>query len=219
MQVGARRNLRFYPRSDSFENANTDFYFSRYATHTYGSLVKADQAHRRFRIRNTRETPPGKVKFSEAQFETHIPSPSSRAAHGLESTLPILHVGFTVSLQYFGSWLRELLQELAECPSYAQEQEMDEPSDLALTKANQLLEKIASYVADRPEIYPMQQSSIAIDFRDQESRNGVLFLIERDGSGILYHRTANSKGRLRVDDAADLLKEGGIRELKRVGIR
>ncbi len=223
MKVGARRGSRFYPQGDSFENANTDIYFRDYATHTFRSPVKAHQDHRSFRIRDTRETSTVKVKFheswSEAQFETHLLSPLSRSACNLESTLPILHFGFIASSKNFGIWLRESLQELAECPSYAQEEEMDEPSDLALIKAKQLLERIAGYVVDRPEIYPMQQSSIAIAFRNHKSRSGALFLIERDGSGILYHRTANSKGRLRVDDAADLLKEGGIREMKRVGIR
>ena len=116
-------------------------------------------------------------------------------------------------------WLAELLNELTECPAYAREDDMAEPSDIALAKAKQLLEEISSFVVDRPEIYPMQERCVAIDFRGPESMSGVLFVIEQDGSGALYYRTENSRGRLRVDDAADLLDEGGAMELARIGIR
>ena len=221
--AGARRTQRFDPQRDSFENANTAIYFGSYSTHAPRSLGKTEQVDRSSRNYDNQKASPFKEPFyhnsPSPQFEAYIPGSLSRTARVPEASLSIVPFGLTTSLQNFGVWLQESLQELAECPTYAQEEEMDEPSDLALTKARDLLEKVANYVVDRPEIYPMQQSSIAIDFRDRGSRNGVLFLIEQDGSGVLFHRTTNSKGRLRVDDAANLLKEGGIRELKRVGIR
>ena len=116
-------------------------------------------------------------------------------------------------------WLAELLNDLTECPAYARDEDIAEPSDIALAKAKQLLEEISSCVIDRPDIYPMQERSVAIDFRGPESKSGVLFVIEQDGSGALYYRTENSRGRLRVDDAANLLDEGGAMELARIGIR
>jgi len=152
-------------------------------------------------------------------MEKYISGSFSRAAHTSESILSVVQFGLATSLQNFGAWLPETLEELDDCPLYAQEEEIDEPSDVALAKARELLEKVANSVIDRPEIYPMQEGSIAIDFRSSRSKSGVLFLIEHDDSGALYHRTVNSKGRLRVDDAADLLKEGGFRELKRVGVQ
>lgn len=220
--AGARRNWRIDPQGGSFENANTVSNFGSYSTHTPQPPVRANQAHGGFQIRDIRGASTAEDhlyhNIAEAQFEAYISS-FPRAARASASPQHTVHFESTTSLRNFGAWLQESLQELAACSSHAQEEEIDEPSELALAKAKELLEKVANYVVDRPEIYPMQESSIAIDFRDPGSKSGVLFLIEHDGSGVLFHRTSNSKGRLRVDDAADLLKEGGISELKRVGIR
>ena len=221
--AGARRNLRIDPQGGSFENANTAGYFRSYSAHTPQPPIRASQARSSLRIRDTRGAWPVEDQlyhnYPEAQFKQYISGSFPLAAHVSASAFSIDHFGLASSLRNFGVWLQESLQELAECPACAQEEEMDEPSDLALAKAKELLGKVAHYVVDRPEVYPMQQGSIAIDFRDPGSTSGVLFLIEQDGSGALFCRTGNSKGRLRVDDAADLLKEGGIRELRRVGIR
>ena len=113
--------------------------------------------------------------------------------------------------------LTELLNELAECPAQAKEEDIAEPTKIALANAEQLLIKVSCYVRERPEIYPMEERSVAIDFRIPKSKSGVLFVIEQDGSGSLFHRTENARGRLRVDDAADLLNEGGMMELKKAG--
>ena len=118
-------------------------------------------------------------------------------------------------------WLTDLLDELGRCPEYAKEEDIDILSEIALAKAKQFLEEVSCHVNDRPEIYPMEEEEccIAIDFRVSEKKSGILFVIEHDGSGKLFHRTENSSGILRVDDASDLLKEGGFLELDRVGIR
>ncbi len=116
------------------------------------------------------------------------------------------------------AWLPDLLNELAQCSDYAQEEDLEAPSEITFYKVKNFLEKIFSYVKDRPEIYPMTERRIAIDFRVPASKCGALFVIEHDGSGVLYHRTERSRGRLRVDDSADFLNEGGLMEFKRVGI-
>ncbi|MCY4301294.1 MAG: hypothetical protein OXC68_06105 [Aestuariivita sp.] len=223
MLTGARRNMRLYPQGDSFGVVNTTLYFSSYSASRPKSLAKTGQTLGNFRIHNVRGVSlrDDKFYYNSAQdlIEKYISGSFLRAVHTSESILSIVQFGLITSSQNFGTWLQEALQELDECPLYAQEEEIDEPSDVALTKARELLEKVSNSVIDRPEIYPMQEGSIAIDFRSSCSKSGVLFLIERDGSGALYHRTASSKGRLRVDDAADLLKEGGFRELKRVGVQ
>ena len=219
----ARENLRIDPQSASFENANTPGHFNSYSASIPQPLSRIDQVHGSFRIRDIRGESPVEDQlyrnFPEAQFKEYIPVCFPLATRASASTFPIDHFEPATSLRNFGVWLQESLEELAECPAYAREEEMDRPSDIALSKAKELLESVANYVIDRPEIYPMQQSSIAIDFRGPDSKSGVLFLIEQDGSGALFHRTCSSKGRLRVDDAADLVKEGGINELRRVGIR
>ena len=117
------------------------------------------------------------------------------------------------------NWLEESLDELAECPAAALDEGLELPSEPGLEKAKLLLREISNYVTDRPDIYPMDEGGIGIDFQNDEVKAGVLFLIEKNGSGALFYRTKNSEGRLRVDDATDLLREGGLRELERVGIR
>ncbi|MCY3985694.1 MAG: hypothetical protein OXF23_01430, partial [Candidatus Dadabacteria bacterium] len=116
------------------------------------------------------------------------------------------------------AWLKASLNELEECLSSALEEGLEKPSELGLRKAKKLLEIVSNRIMDQPDIYLMDEGSIAIDFRNPESKGGVLFLVEPDGSGALFHRTKSSKGRLRVQDAADLLQEGGFLELKKVGI-
>lgn len=117
------------------------------------------------------------------------------------------------------AWLTDALSELAACPDRAVDERLDEPSSLGLMKAETLLRQIAGRIKDQPDIYPMDEGSIAIDLRNPDFKSGVLFLIEQNGSGALFYRTQKSKGRVRVDDAVDLLGEGGLLEIKRVGIR
>ena len=116
-------------------------------------------------------------------------------------------------------WLEEALNELAACPELAVDEGMDKPSQLALERTKVLLETISKYVEEQPDIYPMDECSIAIDFRNPSIMSGILFLVEKDGSGAYFSRTRKSKARTRVDDAADLLDEGGLKKFERLGIR
>ncbi len=158
-------------------------------------------------------------KLAERQFGSHILSSRALAGHFTEATISLAGLGLAASVPTTATWLEESLNELEECSACAVDEGLEEPSELGLTKARKLLEIVSTRITDRPDIYPMDEGSIAIDFRNAESKSGVLFLVEHDGSGVLFHRTKSSKGRLRVDDAADLLQEGGFLELERVGIR
>ena len=219
----SRESLWLDLQHGSFDNANTDGYLRSNTPHSPQPAFRANQAHCSFRIRNYRGASLVDdqlyLNSAEAHFEPYTSGSFPLAARISAFNPPIFHFGLMISRPDFGAWLQESLQDLTECPSCAHEEDMDEPSSLALVKAKELLENVANYVIDRPEIYPMQQGSVAIDFRDSNGTSGVFFVIEKDGSGALFHRTRNSKGHLRVDDASDLLKEGGIRELKRVGIQ
>lgn len=133
--------------------------------------------------------------------------------------MSIAGFGLTASVATTAARLETLLNELEECSASALDEGLEKPSELGLTKARKLLKTVSTRVTDQPDIYLMDEGSVAIDFRNAESKSGVLLLVEQDGSGALFHRTKNSEGRLRVDDAADLLQEGGFLELERVGIR
>ena len=135
-----------------------------------------------------------------------------------KETIHLANPGLAASVGSVSAWLQASLKELDECPNQASEEGLEQPSKVGLLKAKKFLETVSTYVTERPDIYPMDEGSIAIDFRGSEEMSGVLFLVEKDGSGALFHRTKTSKGRLRVDDAEDLIQEGGLSELKRVGI-
>ena len=126
-------------------------------------------------------------------------------------------VGAPTQVRY-ETWLEDALEELKTCPDDAIDDCLDMPSELGLIKARALIMDLAIHVEARPDIYPMDQGSIAIDIRHPNGKVGVLCLIERDGSGALFSRSQKSKGRVRVDDAADLLVEGGLSEMRRLGI-
>lgn len=158
-------------------------------------------------------------KPAERQFGLRILPSHILSSRSAEVTISLAGLGLAASVVTTAMWLEESLNELEECSACAVDEGLEEPSELGLTKARKLLETVSTRITNRPDIYPMDEGSIAIDFRNPESRSGVLFLVEQDGSGALFHRTKNSKGRLRVDDAADLLREGGFLELERVGIR
>ena len=118
----------------------------------------------------------------------------------------------------YGSWLEEALEELSACPDDAIEDGIDAPSELGLKKARALIMELVMHVPSQPDIYSMDQGSVAIDIRHSNGKVGVLCLVEKDGSGVLFSRSLKSKGRVRVDDAADLLRESGLSELRRLGI-
>ncbi len=218
-----RRQLQIHPQSGSFENSNSALYLKnnrlsvplwitrivRYnEDYDKGGFLLLQMSDKQF-----------DRKPVERQLGLHILSSRTLRSRSAEATMPLVGFGSTAPVATTVSWLEESLNELEECSASALDDGLEKPSELGLTKARKLLETVSTRIADRPDIYPMDEGSIAIDFRNPESKSGVLFLIEQDGSGALFHRTKNSKGRLRVDDAADLLQEGGFLELKRVGIQ
>jgi len=96
---------------------------------------------------------------------------------------------------------------------------MDKPSAPGLEKAEAVLRGIAGLVKEQPDIYPMDRGGVVIDLRSPEAGSSVLMVIERDGSGALFYRTSGEKGRVRVDDAVDLLSETGLLEIGKAGNR
>lgn len=217
------RHTRNSPQRNSFENSNTDDYFRSFKTDVPGLRTTADQEllgivtieyHQNRALVDHIDH-----ELTNTQFEASALGAFPRFEHVSRVSRFSVNFGFLTKSPSPAEWLEELLNEFKEFSAYAQDEDIEEPSEVALSKAKNLLKEISFYVFDRPDVYPMQERCIAIDFRGPESKSGVLFVIEQDGSGALYRRTENSRGRLRVDDAADLLSEGGIMELKRVGIR
>lgn len=220
---GDRQHTRNSPQWTAFLNANSDDYIDSYLTTVSRLKTKNNQVLGSDLTKNNHRnlvlTEHIEHGLPESQFNQNISEKFYRTVRVAHDSSSIDHIGSQASSPFRAKWLSELLADLKDLPAYAQDEDMAAPSEIALAKAKHLLEEISSSVIDRPDVYPMDERSIAIDFRIPERKSGVLFVIEQEGSGALYHRTENSRGRLRVDDAADLLSEGRIMELKRVGIR
>ncbi|GEM_PF-2438457 len=117
------------------------------------------------------------------------------------------------------TWLQDALRQLEESHECAADEKLSPPSTIAIQKTDKLLREMSECVEAAPDIYPMHESSLAIDFRTPDGRSGVLFVIEQKGSGTLFFPTRDSDGWSSVEDAADLFEKRGADELKRAGIR
>ena len=116
-------------------------------------------------------------------------------------------------------WLADVTVQLDECSVCAAEEGPHPPSETAIARSRDLLQAFSACIASQPDIYPMDLGSVAIDFRTPGGRNGVLFVVDQDGSGVMFYRTSRMRGRKRVDDANQFIEEGVIAELKRMEIR
>ncbi len=116
-------------------------------------------------------------------------------------------------------WLAEAEILLDECFICAEEDELPSPSSAAIARSRELLQEFSVCITSRPDIYPMDEAGVAIDFRSSDGKSGVLFVVDQDGSGIMFHCTEGVRGRVRVKDAKQLIDEGAIANLERVGIR
>ncbi len=206
------------PQHDSFENSNTARYLRRtqpFSPRQLTRIAQAESGH----VRSHTPDEHSSHQSTENQVWPHIPHGPMLPRRYTGTVFSLADIRPATSVATNTAWLEEALNELAACPADALDEGLEEPSELGLTKAERLLREVSIYVTDRPDIYQMDEGSIAIDFRNPEIRAGVLFLIEHNGSGALFYQTRKSKGRLRVDDATDLLSEGGLQELNRVGIK
>ena len=116
-------------------------------------------------------------------------------------------------------WLAEAEEQLDECSGCAVEEKLLPPSGTALTKSRELLQQFSASITSQPDIYPMDEGSVAIDFRTPDGRSGVLFVVDQDGSGAMFYCKKDVRSRTRVDDASQLISEGAITTLRRAGIR
>ena len=116
-------------------------------------------------------------------------------------------------------WLADAEGQLDECAGIAAEEGLHPPSEIAMTRSRHLLQLLSASMISRPDIYPMDEGSIAVDFRARDGSGGVLLLVDQDGSGVMFHRSAKTRGRVRVDDATRLIDKDAASKLKRLGIR
>lgn len=83
-------------------------------------------------------------------------------------------------------WLGDALESLEGIREEALLLGFDAPSDIAIRSARAFLEPLAQVVRQTPDVQPLQDGEIGIDFYNQTERGGVLFVVESDGSGACY---------------------------------
>ena len=115
-------------------------------------------------------------------------------------------------------WLPEALQSLHECVEEALEEGFDPPNDDTLALARGFLEALAAQIRQSPDVQPLQDASVAVDFRNPVVEGGVMFVIEPSGAGVCYYRTRAFRNRVRTSDVSEILNAGGWYALDKVGI-
>lgn len=83
-------------------------------------------------------------------------------------------------------WLGDALESLEGIRGEALELGFKAPSDTAVRSARAFLKSLAQVVRQTPDVQPLQDGEIGIDFYNQTERGGALFVVEPDGSGACY---------------------------------
>lgn len=123
------------------------------------------------------------------------------------------------SQQARGQWLIEALAVLEGCPAEASEEGLREPSKYALAAADIVLRRLATHVAEAPDVYPMPDGEIAVDLRNPDEPYGVLFVAEATGGVACIARTRGTSAQMQAARAEDVIAEGSLGLLAEAGIR
>ena len=106
--------------------------------------------------------------------------------------------------------LTDALQELAEAPADAEEDRLEEPSDVALLNAERLLKAMYRISPRRFVVYPVSDGRIAIDARGTNDR--IMVVTCGSNGDVLCLVTINGEYRRARYSTARELPDGFIRE-------
>ena len=110
------------------------------------------------------------------------------------------------------------LENLNGCVGSAQNDGLVPPTKPAIEKSRTFLELLAKRICFEPDIYPMGEAGVAIDFCAADGGSNVLFVVDDDGSAAVFlcvDGDGDSYGRVDdatdfQNDAVDLLSGAGI---------
>jgi len=116
------------------------------------------------------------------------------------------------------SWLPIALENLNGCVSSAQNDGLVPPTKLAIDKSRTFLEFLAKRIGSEPDVYPMGEADVAIDFCAADGRSNVLFVVDDDGSAAVFLCVdGDGDSYSRVDDATDF-QDDAVDRLSGAGI-
>ncbi len=116
-------------------------------------------------------------------------------------------------------WLSNALRQLENIDDCTADENLSPPAIIIIERTGSRLRVVSECVVAQPDIYPMSEVSLAIDFRTRNGTCGILFVIGSDGSGTVFYPDRGSKGWMTCKDAAELYAKRGANELQRLGIR
>ena len=99
--------------------------------------------------------------------------------------------------------LEDALQELAEVPDYAAEDDLDIPSEIASANAERLLKAMYAISPRRYGVYPVSGARIAIDVRGSNDR-GMVVTCDSDGGALCLVSIDGERRRARYSTARQL---------------
>ena len=114
-------------------------------------------------------------------------------------------------------WFTQVTQQLNDCPKFADEEDLLPPSKTALSKSAAVLQMTGN-IRSLPDIYTADESGVAIDFRTDDGQGSVLLIIGHDGSGVAFFSAVSTRGRIRCNDAMELIQDEVIALMGKVGI-
>lgn len=117
-------------------------------------------------------------------------------------------------------WLRTALKEIDFVEQEAGEEGIEPPTEIAKSKAREILEAVASpkHKFPIPTVYAAEDGAIAIIFQRKAIKSSILVLCDSVGGGACFSYILGKKGRARIDDASDLPTAFLLTQLKRLAL-
>lgn len=117
------------------------------------------------------------------------------------------------------SWLEEALRDLSEVSLEAEEEGMEVPDASTAMHTRNMLEVLSKRYDQLPYVQPIRDGRIGIKFENRGGKSNVLFIVEADGSGVMFAEIKSESHRHRASDVSKILPTGGYHAMDKAGIR
>ena len=136
-------------------------------------------------------------------------------------TLPYEYSGQSRLLSVLapGQWLGAALEDLRGCQTEAEEDGNPPSTSAALRDAETVLRALARTVHTAPQVYPLLEGEVAVEFHNPNAPHGVLLVAEAEGGASCVARTGGTSAQVQATSAGDLVAQGVLGLLAEAGIQ